>query len=172
MHQQFNIQQLYVLPTLYLCYFVFSCEQTATCATYSTNLLVFITEMKIFYCAVRTGSLSKAVCTSFKRLNDNPYTNFSLYDSTVLSVCVCNITHSLSCMHVYLTHDLVTHILFNLVYYFFLVLNIVKVYINWWMQKLRNRLKYRKYQTIRSKKKYAQPQTIVTVAMEPQTLYR
>jgi len=34
MHQQFNIQQLYVLPTLYLC-FVFIWEQTATCATYS-----------------------------------------------------------------------------------------------------------------------------------------
>ena len=55
MHQQFNIQQLYVLPTLYLC-FVFIWEQTATCATYSINWLVFITEMKSVYCAVRTGS--------------------------------------------------------------------------------------------------------------------
>ena len=45
MHQQFNIQQLYVLPTQYLC-FVFIWEQTATCATYSINLLIFITEMK------------------------------------------------------------------------------------------------------------------------------
>jgi hypothetical protein len=36
MHQQFNIQQLYALPTLYLC-FVFIWEQTATCATYSIN---------------------------------------------------------------------------------------------------------------------------------------
>ena len=45
MHQQFNIQQLYVLPTLY---FVFIWEQTATCAIYSINWLVFITEMKMF----------------------------------------------------------------------------------------------------------------------------
>ena len=61
MHQQFNIQQLYVLPTLY---FVFIWEQTATCATYSINWLVFITEMKNVYCVVRTGSLNKAVCAS------------------------------------------------------------------------------------------------------------
>ena len=33
MHQQFNIQQLYALPTLYL--FVLYLEQTATCATLS-----------------------------------------------------------------------------------------------------------------------------------------
>ena len=64
MHQQFNIQQLYALPTLYLC-FVFIWEQTATCATYIINWLVFITEMKSAYCAVRTGSLNKAVCTSY-----------------------------------------------------------------------------------------------------------
>jgi hypothetical protein len=32
-HQQFNIQQLYVLPTLHLC-FAFIWEQTTTCATY------------------------------------------------------------------------------------------------------------------------------------------
>ena len=63
MHQQFNIQQLYVLPTLYLC-FVFIWEQTATCATYSINWLVFITAMKSVYSAVRTGSLNKAVCAS------------------------------------------------------------------------------------------------------------
>ena len=36
MHQQFNIQQLYILTTLYLC-FVFIWEQTATCATYILN---------------------------------------------------------------------------------------------------------------------------------------
>ena len=44
--------------------FVFIWEQTATCATYSINWLVFITEMKSVYCAVRTGSLNKAVCAS------------------------------------------------------------------------------------------------------------
>ena len=32
-------------------------EQTATCATYSTNWLVFIIETECVYCAVRTGSL-------------------------------------------------------------------------------------------------------------------
>ena len=65
MHQQFNIQQLYVLPhTVFMC-FVFMWEQTATCATYSINWLVFIIEMKSVYCAVRTGSLSKADCDSY-----------------------------------------------------------------------------------------------------------
>jgi len=60
MYRQFNIQQLYALPTLYLlgmC-FVFIWEQRATCATYSINWLVFITEMKSVYSAVRTGSLN------------------------------------------------------------------------------------------------------------------
>ena len=42
--------------------FVFIWEQTATCATYSINWSVFITEMKSVYSAVRTGSLNRAVC--------------------------------------------------------------------------------------------------------------
>ena len=50
--------------TVFMC-FVFIWEQTSTCATYSTNWLVFITEMKSVYCAVRTGSLNKAVCASY-----------------------------------------------------------------------------------------------------------
>ena len=62
-NQQFNIQQLYALPTLYLG-FVFIWEKTATCATYCTNWLVFITEMKSVYGMVRTGALNKAVCAS------------------------------------------------------------------------------------------------------------
>ena len=37
--------------------FVFIWEQTATCATYSINWLVFITEMKSVYSAVRTEYL-------------------------------------------------------------------------------------------------------------------
>jgi hypothetical protein len=49
--------------------FVFIREQTATCATYSINWLVFITEIKSVYSAVRSGSLNKAVCaSSFKGL--------------------------------------------------------------------------------------------------------
>jgi hypothetical protein len=35
-----------------------------TCATYSINCLVFITDIKSVYSAVRTGSLNKAVCAS------------------------------------------------------------------------------------------------------------
>jgi len=38
--------------------FVFIREQTATCATYSINWLVFITETKSIYYTVRTGSLT------------------------------------------------------------------------------------------------------------------
>jgi len=38
--------------------FVFIWEQTVTCGTYSINWLVFITEMKSVYSAVRTGSLT------------------------------------------------------------------------------------------------------------------
>jgi hypothetical protein len=49
MHQQFNIQQLYVLPTLYL----------------SENKQRLVTEMESVYWAVRTGSLNKAVCASY-----------------------------------------------------------------------------------------------------------
>ena len=37
MHHQFNIQQLYALPTLYLCVLYLSENQTAICATYSIN---------------------------------------------------------------------------------------------------------------------------------------
>jgi len=57
MQHQFNIQQLYAVPALYLC-FVYIWEQTSTCATYIINWLVFITQMKSVYCAVRTGSLN------------------------------------------------------------------------------------------------------------------
>jgi len=62
--KRFNIQELiYCSHCIYV--FVFIWEQTATCATFSINWLVFITEMKSVYCAVRTGSFNKAVCASF-----------------------------------------------------------------------------------------------------------
>ena len=48
---------------IFMC-FVFIWEQTGTCATYNINWLVFITEMKSVYSAVRTGSLNTAVCAS------------------------------------------------------------------------------------------------------------
>ena len=63
MNQQFNIQQLYALPTLFMC-FVSISEQTATCATYTINWLVFVTEMKSVYNTVHTGPLNEAVCAS------------------------------------------------------------------------------------------------------------
>jgi len=42
--------------------FVRISEQTATCATYSINWSVFITEVESVYSAVRTVYLNKAVC--------------------------------------------------------------------------------------------------------------
>ena len=69
--------------------FVFIWEQTATCATYSINWLVCITEKKGVYCAVRTGSLNKAVCaSSLKRLIKSG--NEFLY-----STCLKSVTRSL-----------------------------------------------------------------------------
>jgi len=44
--------------------YVFILEQTATCAPYYINCLVFVSETKSVYSAVRTGSLNKAVCAS------------------------------------------------------------------------------------------------------------
>jgi len=54
--------------TVFMC-FVFIWEQTATCATYSINWLVFMVEMKSVYSAVRTRSLNKAVCASSLKVN-------------------------------------------------------------------------------------------------------
>ena len=39
-------------------------EQIVTFVLYNANVLVFITKMKSVYCAVRTGSINKAVCAS------------------------------------------------------------------------------------------------------------
>jgi len=50
--------------TVFMC-FVFIWEQTATCATYNINWLVFVTKMKSVYSTVRTWSLNKAVSASF-----------------------------------------------------------------------------------------------------------
>ena len=56
-------------PCILVC-FVFIWEQTANCATCSTNWLAFITEMKSVYRAVRTGSLNKAVCACLYRVKE------------------------------------------------------------------------------------------------------
>jgi len=58
-----NYKVLHSAHIVFMC-FVFIWEQTATCATYSINWLVFITEIKSVYSAVRTGSLNIAVCVS------------------------------------------------------------------------------------------------------------
>jgi hypothetical protein len=42
---EFNIQQLYALPTLYLCV-LYLAENKTNCATYTINWLVFITDEK------------------------------------------------------------------------------------------------------------------------------
>ena len=76
MHQQFTIQQLYVLPTLCLCVLYLSENKQRLVPLTSINWLVFITEMKSVYCAVRTGSLNKAVCTSYSRADNHiPYSS-------------------------------------------------------------------------------------------------
>jgi hypothetical protein len=48
---------------VFIC-FIFISEQTANSVPCNINWLVFITEMKSAYCAVRTGSLNKALCAS------------------------------------------------------------------------------------------------------------
>ena len=58
-----TLQNWHSAPTLFIC-FVFISEQRATCAPYNISWLVFITEKKSVYSAVRTGSLNKAVCAS------------------------------------------------------------------------------------------------------------
>jgi hypothetical protein len=70
MHHQFNIQQLCALPTLYLCVLYLSENKQRLVPLTSSIItwLVFITEMKSVYSAVRTGSLNKAVCASSKGL--------------------------------------------------------------------------------------------------------
>jgi hypothetical protein len=58
-HHQFNIQQLYSLPTLYFSVLYLS-QNKGQRATYTINWLDFITEKKSVYSAVRTGSLNKS----------------------------------------------------------------------------------------------------------------
>jgi hypothetical protein len=56
MYHQFNIHKFYVLPTQ--CIYVFCVDlrtKTAIISLYNINWLVFITETRCVYCAVRTG---------------------------------------------------------------------------------------------------------------------
>jgi len=65
MHQQFSIQQLYALPTLYLCDLYLSENKQRLVPLTALTDWFFITEMESVYSAVRTGSLNKTVCASF-----------------------------------------------------------------------------------------------------------
>jgi hypothetical protein len=65
MPQQFNIQQLYALPTLYWFVLYLSENKQQILPTYNIDRLVFTTEMKNVYCAVRNGYLNKAVYASY-----------------------------------------------------------------------------------------------------------
>jgi hypothetical protein len=59
-----TFKSLYSAHTEFVCS-VSTSKQTATFALYNTNSLVFLTEMKSFYCAVRTGSLNKTVYATY-----------------------------------------------------------------------------------------------------------
>ena len=59
----FKLKNWHSAHTLFIC-FLFISEQTEIYVPYNINWLVFITEMKSVYSAVRTGSLNKAVCVS------------------------------------------------------------------------------------------------------------
>jgi hypothetical protein len=56
MHQQFKIQQLYALPTLYL--FSIYLRTNSDLCHLQHKLIGFLIEMISVYCAVRTGSLN------------------------------------------------------------------------------------------------------------------
>ena len=58
-----TFQKFTFCHTIFTC-FIFNSQQMLTFAPHHRNWLVFITEMKSVYSAVRTGSLNKAVCAS------------------------------------------------------------------------------------------------------------
>jgi hypothetical protein len=64
MHQQVKYFNNFTLCPHCIYVFLFVWEQMMTCTIYiKKNWLVFITEMKIVYSAVRTGPVNEAVCT-------------------------------------------------------------------------------------------------------------
>ena len=64
MHQQFNIQQLYFCPHCIYVFCIYLRTNSDLCHL-QHKLIGFYNEMRSVYCAVRTGSLNKAVCASF-----------------------------------------------------------------------------------------------------------
>ena len=68
--------------------FVFVWEQTVTCATYSINWLVFITEMKSVYSAVRTGALNNNPLEPTGHVMHHQFNIQQLYALPTLYLCV------------------------------------------------------------------------------------
>jgi hypothetical protein len=60
----FNIKKILCSAHKAFTCFVWIWEQTAIISLYSINFSVFVTQAESVYCAVRTGSLNKAVCAS------------------------------------------------------------------------------------------------------------
>jgi hypothetical protein len=87
---RFNIQEFYILPTLYLCGLYLSQNKTAISAPIQHNWLVFITERKCVYCAVRTGSSNTAVCaSSLKQLILSLFWTERLFSALGACFCKC-----------------------------------------------------------------------------------
>jgi len=63
MHHQFNIQQMYALPTLYLCVLYLSQNKQRLCHLHH-KVIGFYIRVENVYFVVRTGYLNKAVCVS------------------------------------------------------------------------------------------------------------
>ena len=84
-NNRFNIQQLYALPTLYLCVLYLSENKQQLVATYSINWLDFYNRDKNVYSAVRTGSLNKAVCASSLK---GPPIGLSFNNCTLCPHCI------------------------------------------------------------------------------------
>ena len=92
----FNIQQLYALPTLYLCVLYLS-EKNSDLCHLDNKLIGFITEIRSVYSAVGTGPLNKAVYASFLKGYFYPYLIGSYVCRRSRVYCYCwNIPAALS----------------------------------------------------------------------------
>ena len=73
MHQQVeHSKTVHFANTVFMCC-VFTAEQTTNFALDNLKSLVFITNMKSVYCAVRTGSLNNTVYASFSQSLNLPH---------------------------------------------------------------------------------------------------
>ena len=70
MHQQFNINNCTFCPHCIYVFCIYLRTNSDLCHL-QHKLIGFITELKSVYCAVRTGSLNKAVCSSYLYTDSN-----------------------------------------------------------------------------------------------------